>query len=204
MQKGKLILALVLSLLLCTGVVFAQQPVTPKSGVNPLPPDVKNPKLKKYQRLIPNPDIRTNLRWEFVRYSDRWTATVRLVATFTNSGGPLFRCPGSSCSAFLRVLDVSTGTPRVDRVLDQRRFDSLGRGQAITITKQVQIQCGREFPPVFEAGADINCDPGIHICHDPDYIVPKEFDSNYSNNYKQLKYEDIENALFDNSCRHRR
>ena len=175
-----------------------------KGKILPKVPPTSHPGIEKAKkRALPLlPDIRADLRWEFVRYTGSYNreAIIRLIATFTNQGGHLTRCPDPPCMLFLRSLEPSS-PPRVREVLQQREFSQFRAGQTITLTKEIRVYCAEEFSPKYEAGADVNCNPRQYFYHDPDYLRPRLFDSNIKNNFKVIDQDDIENALWDYSCR---
>ena len=176
---------------------------TEKGRISPKVPPTSHPGIERVKkRVLPVlPDIRTDLRWELVRYTrDNREAIIRLTATFTNRGGHLTQCPDPPCMLFLRSLEPSS-PPRVREVLRQREFSQFRAGQTITLTKEIRVYCGEEFSPKYEAGADVNCNPRQYFYHDPDYLRPRLFDSNIKNNFKVIDQDNIENALWDASCR---
>ncbi len=193
---------LAITLMLFAGICFATQPV---KRINPKSAEfthrIIHDKRIEAVRRAAAPDIKTDLRWEFVRYTeqDPGKAIVRLVATFTNIGGSLLRCPDPPCTMFLRTLN-SAGN-RVREVLAERRFSSFGAGQTVTLSKEIEVYCGQEFSPIIEAGHDVKCDPRYYIYHDPDYLRPGGYDANIDNNFKRIPQDDIERALWDYSCR---
>ena len=177
---------------------------TEKRKISPKIPPMSHTEIEKVKKMILPvfPDIRTDLRWELVRYTGSYNreAIIKLIATFTNQGGHLNQCPDPPCMLFLRSLEPSS-PPSVREVLRQREFSHFRAGQTMTLIKEVRVHCGEEFSPKYEAGVDVNCDPDVYFYHDPDYLRPRLFDSNINNNFKVIGQDDIENALWDSYCR---
>ncbi|MBX6423273.1 hypothetical protein [Thermosulfurimonas sp. F29] len=201
-MKRLVILSIIFVVL--SGICFAGKIPALQHKINPkqIPP---KPEVERLKPLRPPllPDIKTELRWDLVRYVGQYSrrAIVRLTATFTNIGGDLQRCPDPPCKVVLRSLEPSSPR-RVREVLAQQTFDSFRSGQRIVLTKEVEVYCAEEFSPIFEALHDVNFEnPNSYFYHDPDYLRPRGYDSNYRNDTKEIDQDDIERALWDWGCR---
>ncbi|MEN2985966.1 MAG: hypothetical protein ABDH16_04855 [Thermodesulfovibrionaceae bacterium] len=191
-MKTLLILFISLFFLTVDWSFAEQQPFKP---VKPEPPAEPKPGFPPLR----GPSIKTDLKWEFVKYEDPYSreATYRVTATFKNIGAATARCPVAPCKAVLRTYEDKPN-PKWAKVLASRDITTLAGGQSITLTADIKVLCSLEFPHIIEALHDVNFKhPEFYSYRDPDDIVRyKGYDDDLTDNKKTLKERDIMNAIW--------